>query len=242
MPSEQLRDVLSRTDVSRSDKLLIILASSGQPLPVSEVRKVATEAGLRAAQRWNVSQLLGTAKGLVVRVEEGWALTTRGQKHIDANGYLPRGKASKVVVVDLRKHLDTIGNSDTRNFLSEAISCFEHELYRSAVVLSWVGAVSLLYDYVIRNELGNFNAEAKRRDSKWRSAKTSDDLARMKEHDFMDILEALSIVGKNVKQELQNNCLKFRNACGHPGSLSISQNRVAAHLEILVLNVFSRFA
>ena len=71
-------------------------------------------------------------------------------------------------------------------------------------------------------------------------AKNADDLTRMKEHEFLQVLESISAIGKNVKRELEN-CLNLRNACGHPNSLEIAENRVAAHLEILTLNVFSKF-
>ena len=65
----------------------------------------------------------------------------------------------------------------------------------------------------------------------------------MKESDFLDIIGSppLSILGQNTKEELKNNCLKLRNACGHPGSLAIGENKVAAHLEVLMLNIFSKF-
>jgi hypothetical protein len=85
-----------------------------------------------------------------------------------------------------------------------------------------------------------FNQEAKRRYSKWKEAKSTDDLALMQEYDFLQILAAISVIGKNVKQELEQ-CLQLRNACGHPNSLAIGEHRVASHLEILVLNVYSKF-
>jgi hypothetical protein len=103
-------------------------------------------------------------------------------------------------------------------------------------VLSWVGAVSLLHKYVVDNELSNFNTEATRSDQKWRPEKNTDDLARMKESDFLDVITALSIIGKSVKKEL-GNCLDLRNGCWHPNSLKIGDTRVAAHIEILILNV-----
>jgi len=62
----------------------------------------------------------------------------------------------------------------------------------------------------------------------------------MKEHDFLDVLESISLIGKNVKQELQQS-LQLRNACGHPNSLKIGVNKVSSHIEILILNVFSKF-
>jgi len=54
---------------------------------------------------------------------------------------------------------------------------------------------------------------------KWKAAKTVDDLATMKEAEFLSVLEALSIIGKSVKQEL-DRCLRLRNGCGHPNSRS----------------------
>jgi hypothetical protein len=62
----------------------------------------------------------------------------------------------------------------------------------------------------------------------------------MKESELLDRVAALSILGKNVKEELKK-CLDLRNACGHPNSLKIGPNAVANHLEILLLNVFNRF-
>ena len=110
-------------------------------------------------------------------------------------------------------------------------------LYRSAIVLSWVGAVAVLQEEVLTAHLSAFNTEATRRDRKWRVAKTRDDLGRMKEFELLQILERLSVIGKNVKTELEG-CLKLRNACGHPNSLKVGENKVAAHLETLIQNVF----
>ncbi|GAQ27571.1 hypothetical protein SAMD00023378_1254 [Ralstonia sp. NT80] len=130
--------------------------------------------------------------------------------------------------------------ADVQEFVAEAVACYEARHFRAAVVLSWVGAVSLLYEYVVQHRLVDFNAEAARRDPKWRVAKNEDDLSRMKEYEFLQILEALSVLGKNVKNELEG-CLKLRNGCGHPNSLKLAESRCAAHIEVLVLNVFNVF-
>jgi hypothetical protein len=124
--------------------------------------------------------------------------------------------------------------------VEQAISAFEHKLYRAAVVLSWVGAVSLLYAHVVANELAAFNTEAKKRNAKWKTAKTRDDLTLMGERDFLQILQAISVIGKNVKQELEHR-LDLRNGCGHPNSLVVAESMVSAHLEALTLNVFAKF-
>ena len=88
--------------------------------------------------------------------------------------------------------------------------------------------------------LAALNAEAAKRDAKWKPAKTADNLGKMKEATFLEITESVGMIGKNVKQELEA-CLKLRNACGHPNSLKIGPNKVAAHLETLALNVYALF-
>lgn len=130
---------------------------------------------------------------------------------------------------------------DTRSFVTEAVQCYESELYRAAVVMSWLAAVHVLKSEVLHKHLTAFNAEASRLDPKWKAAKTTDDLGTMKEAKFLDLLVAISVIGKNVKDELQE-CLRTRNGCGHPNSLKVSVNKVASHIEILLLNVLQPLA
>jgi hypothetical protein len=229
---EKLKDLLSSTAYTNTEKLLICLAVDPfGPHEVKSLRSSAVGAGLRKARDWNISQMLGNASELAVRTSDGWELTGAGMQ-----------KVTELVgpAAGLRSHLSKLKSADTKNFLEEAVLCFEGRHYRASVVLAWVGAVSVLYDYVLANKLADFNTEAARRDPKWRTAKTSDDLSRMKEHDFLQVLDAISVVGKNVRQELEA-CLKLRNACGHPNSLQLGEARVAAHVETLLLNVFAKY-
>jgi hypothetical protein len=202
---------------------------------------LAVSVGLREIQKWNVSDLLTKAQGLAVRVEEGWLLTKPGVAFVKSNLLKQDATSTKPSALVLRQHLSSIKNPDTREFMEEAIRCLEADLYRAAVVFSWIGAISVLYDYVIANKLAEFNAEAKRRDTRWKLAVTRDDLALMKESDFLDILAAISVLGKNVKEHLKNTCLNLRNSCGHPSSFKLGKHTVEAHLETLILNVYSKF-
>jgi hypothetical protein len=125
--------------------------------------------------------------------------------------------------------------------VEEAVECYEFELYRSAVVMSWLAAVHVLKKEVHQNHLAEFNAEAAKVDSKWKTAKTLDDIGRMKESDFLNRIAAISVIGKNVKKKLEE-CLDTRNACGHPSSFKVGQLTVASHIEILLLNVLEPYA
>ncbi len=240
--SRLLKDILSTTGLTQLDRILIILSTKPHDsFSIKDIKQLGLIYGIRSISKWNISSHLANSNGKAIRTTQGWEITSKGIEYVKNNLKVSLEKTpQKQIISTLRNHLSQIQNQDTQNFLEEAIKCYEYNLFRSAVVLSWTGAISVLYDYVIANKLSDFNAECTRRNSKWKPAKTKDDLGRLKESDFLGTIAAISIIGKNVKQELEN-CLKLRNSCGHPNSLQISDNRVAAHIEILILNVFSKF-
>jgi hypothetical protein len=234
--------LLADDKLTRLEKLLLVLFWEDEaPKSAKKVIEIAVTNGLKEAKKWNVSDILGRSSGKATSIKEGWIITISGRSFLKEKDYLS-DKASiiKNDISDLRSHLSKIKNADTLSFINESISCLEANQNRAAVVYSWIGAVSLLYDHVVNNHLTSFNTEALKRDAKWKTAKNADDLSRMKEYDFLNVLESISIIGKNVKQELQQ-CLQLRNSCGHPNSLKFGLRRVASHIEILILNVFGKF-
>jgi hypothetical protein len=240
LAEESLKDILHRQDLKKPDKLLAILAvNADTPKTVKQITEIAQRAGFRLDK--NASSILSHSKGLAIRTTEGWELSPHGRRHVAALMGSIIGSPVPTIAAQLRSHLPKITQEETRKFVEQAIQCFESHYYRAAVVLSWVGAVAVLYDFIVSNHLRAFNTEAKRRDNSWKNAKTPDDLARMKESDFLDILEALSVFGKSVKLELKKR-LDLRNGCGHPNSLQVGENMVAAHIESLILNVFSVYS
>jgi len=139
----------------------------------------------------------------------------------------------------LRILIKSIDN-DAKKYIEEAIVCIENDLYRAAVVMTWSAAMHFLKKEVVKNHLNDFNTEAVKANLKWRTAKTSDDLGLMRERDFLDRLVNISLIGKDVKDQLQD-CLTLRNSCGHPNSLKVEKLKVASCVETLILNVFQRF-
>jgi hypothetical protein len=236
-----LKNLLHQSGFSQIDKLLLCTAFEvNSPKSVKTIKDIAKQAGFRIPEKWNVSSLLSRSGGLAIRTDVGWELTNSGKARVAQLAGSAIASFSPKVASSLRAHLSSISNRDTAAFIDEAIRCYETKLYRSAVVLTWVGAISVLYDYVVSYKLTDFNAEALKRNAKWKTAKTKDDLANMKEYDFLQVIHAISVIGKSVKDELEG-CLKFRNGCGHPNSLRIGESRVSGHIETLMLNVFSKF-
>ena len=228
-------------DLARLDKLLLILATFDTGCQVREIGVRAAEGGLRIPRTWNVSDILGRSKGHAIRTPQGWEITEAGEQHLCELGVSNVSSAALRIASNLRVELAKISNPDTRAFVEESIKCYEANLYRSAIVMSWLAAIGVLQRHVFVNHLNSFNAEAKRVDVKWKTAKTTDDIGRMRESEFLDRITAISIVGKNVKAELVT-CLNRRNGCGHPNSLKIGSNTVTHHIEVLLMNVFKPFS
>ena len=242
LDKQSFQTLLVNPALSRQDKLLLTLFwDEESPKSLGQIKQIASENGLRECLKWNISDTLAKAKGKATSIKGNWILTSPGKAYLFSQKYLSEKKSHGVNdAKDLRNHLTSITNPQTKSFLEEAINCLEADQKRAAVVFSWVGAMAVLYDETVKNHLMAFNTEAIKKDVKWKPAKNSDDLGKMKEFDFLNILESISLIGKNVKQELQQ-CLQLRNGCGHPNSLKIGVRRVAAHIEILILNVFSKF-
>lgn len=237
---DSLKALLSQPSLNRNNALLLILAYSECSIKsVADIKVIAKSCGLRSIDKWNVSNVLARLKGDAVRLEKGWEITHSGLKKLSDEKLLAKQPFASANS-SLRTYLEKMPECTTKEFIKETISALEYDLTRSAVVLSWVGAISVLYEYTLMHKLAEFNAEALRRDSKWKDASTQDDLCKMKEFNFLEVLEGISVIGKNCKKQLQD-CLALRNSCGHPNTLAIGENMVAAHVEALLLNVFMKF-
>lgn len=236
---EQLKIWLQQDGLTRLDKLLLMLAAYGRPVSLMEIRAKALSMGCNTL-KWNISDIFSRGKGATLQVFGKYELSEKGKARLLELGIQSMSPAAVQVAVDLRKHLSNVIDADTRSFVEEAIKCYEARLFRSAIVMSWLAAVDVLEKEVVANHLSPFNAEARRVNPKWKDASNADEIGLMNESDFLNRLMAISIIGKNRKQRLEQ-ALNLRNGCGHPNSLKVGQNEVAAHVEALLQNVFEVF-
>ena len=139
------------------------------------MKERANEAGFQLPRNWNPSNSLGRSKGMAIRTPKGWEITESGKLHLRNLGVSKISPAAIQVATDLREILSKINDSEIRSFLEEAIGCYEAQFFRSAIVMSWTGAVAVLHKYVHSNYLTEFNNEAKRVNSRCRDAISQDD-------------------------------------------------------------------
>lgn len=241
LTNEQLEGVLNKQGISNQDRALCCLALD--PLKVrtvTEIRDIGVDAGWRGAKTVNLSLYLGRAEGLAILVREGWKLTLPGRDHVGGLAGSTKSAVPTALTKTLREHAAKLKNVDTRAFVEEAIECVEHGQKRAAIVLSWVGAMAVLYDHVIDKKLTDFNAAGAKKYKWWTPVATADDLSDLKESEFLQVLYEASIIGKSVKDDLEP-CLKRRNGCGHPNSFKVGEAAVANHVETLIQNVFEKY-
>jgi hypothetical protein len=240
LDNEGLKAAIHKPGLKQLDKVLILLLTDdARPKPPREIKQIGVSVGLRAIKNWNLSKMLGRSKGLAIAVTGGWEVSHQGREHLTNLGIIGDRLIAQQATT-LRALLPKISSAQNREFIEEAVGCYEAKNLRAAAVLSWVGAVAILYDHVLKHALAKFDAENKRRNPKAKTITTADDLSDIKEFDFLDMLHAISVLGKSVKNELKQ-CLQFRNGCGHPNSLKIGETRVASHLETLINNVYRKF-
>jgi hypothetical protein len=231
---------LQQDELSRADRVLLTIASLDQPVKSAAIMERAREAGCNMS-KWNIADILTKAKGITIRLPAGHEVSEKGYARLEQLGVSKLPAAAAKIAQDLRKHMANIKDDTTRAFVEEAIKCHEAALYRSAIVMSWIAAAAVLQQEVVAKHLAAFNAEVVRIDKKWKPATTTDDVGKMREAEFLDRLVGIKMIGKNVKTQL-GNALDLRNGCGHPNSLKVGANAVAAHIEMLLLNVFDTFS
>ena len=83
------------------------------------------------------------------------------------------GRQSTIAVSQLLKDLPAkVPNVAEREFLNEALICFQHNAYRAAIVMTWNLAYSHLLEFILARHLPAFNIEYQAMlPGKWAKAK-----------------------------------------------------------------------
>jgi hypothetical protein len=245
-----LRESLARRDVSKTDKYLLIVAMHDGPMKANDIRAVARQNGWREGAKSIPGDLLRQTKNSIY-LPTGWTVTEACKRSLADRGLMNPAGVLTPVTEALERYLTDVHDPDKARFVEEAIQCVKNKAYRSAIVLTWVGAVYLLYQHVLNNKLAEFNQEGHRRSQKnqkdeknqkkeWKNKASVDDLAALREAEFLNMLEHIGIVTKAEQKELQN-CLDRRNTAGHPNSASFEEVTVGAHIHELISKVYSKY-
>lgn len=128
-----------------------------------------------------------------------------------------------------------------KEFLKEAIDCFEIGANRAAIIMTWILAMDHLFAYIIEHKLADFNlALSKDKGVKISAVAQRDDFTEIKETKFIELCRAAGIVSNDVRKILDQK-LGTRNSCAHPSGVTINKSKVIDFIEDLVDNVILKF-
>ncbi|BBE32736.1 hypothetical protein [Sphingosinicella microcystinivorans] len=128
-----------------------------------------------------------------------------------------------------------------KEFLKEAINCFEIGANRAAIVMTWILAMDHLFAYILAHKLADFNtALSKDKGVKITSVSKRDDFTEIKETKFIELCRSAGIVSNDVRKILDQK-LGTRNSCAHPSGVTVNKSKVIDFIEDLVDNVILKF-
>lgn len=128
-----------------------------------------------------------------------------------------------------------------KEFLKEAIDCFEIGANRAAIIMTWILAMDHLFAYILAHKLAKFNlALLKDNSVKINFVSQRDDFAEIKETKFIELCRAAGVVSNDIRKILDQK-LGTRNSCAHPSGVTINKSKVIDFIEDLVDNVIMKF-
>jgi hypothetical protein len=240
-----LVDLVSSGELGRIEILIVVLSSLEQPAPVSAVIAKAASVGARGVRDWNVSMYFGRYPKWVSNVGSGWRLTSAGVDKARDLGMSLRSPIVTATAKSLEAVVRGISDKHRRDFLSDALLCFDKAAYRPAVVYSWVGAVWILQQRIVTGERDAFNKAGIARFNKngredFRPITTLESFGRLQEADLLQLAEDIGLIHKSLHAQLKQR-LGLRNGSGHPNSMVVDEHTCAAHINFLIENVYKVF-
>jgi hypothetical protein len=132
---------------------------------------------------------------------------------------------------------------DYRPYIEEALSCYQHGLYRAAILMVWAAIIQHLYSVAgsHRGGLAAFESANKTRfgtSRNHREIKKQDDFLYLGERDFIQLGEDAGMFNRNARRLLQER-LDLRNLCGHPTQYRPGREETVIFIESLLLNILS---
>lgn len=130
-----------------------------------------------------------------------------------------------------------------RSYLQEALTCYEHGLYRAAILMVWSAVIQHLYTTAgTRNggvrDFEKANLARFGTMKKYRRIRKQDDFLYLGEKDFIQLGEDAGMFNRNAR-DLLHERLKLRNLCGHPTGYTVGREEAVVFIESLTLNVLS---
>lgn len=133
--------------------------------------------------------------------------------------------------------------SEYRDYLNEAVDCYENRCYRGSVLMVWSAVMEHLYQTVSSHKDGIRLIEAANlqrfaSSKNYRTIRKRDDLLYLSDANFFFLCEDSGLLNKNARMLLTEK-LNLRNRCGHPTRYVIAREETVIFIESLINNILS---
>ena len=180
-----------------------------------------------------------TKPRILVPKNEGYSFHRNAKKDLDK--VFLGNKLVQKTNIDLRQLLKKIKSLEQKNFLEEAINCFEIDARRASMIMTWLLTMDTIFEYILNKKLNNFN-QAIQAHGKYKKIIISkkDDFNEIKEVDFIELLRVAKII-TNDQRKILDQKLGTRNTSAHPNSIKIGKASTIAYIEDLIENIITKF-
>lgn len=177
----------------------------------------------------------------MIRDSAGFRLVKSVRDQFDAR-YGQRG--TTVAVERLLADLPgKVPDTAERDFLSEALVCFQNSAFRASIVMTWNLTFFHLCTYVLTKKLAEFNAEYPIRFAGLHKKakapiimKYEDFASDLKESEVIEICRSANIINRDQYNALARQ-IGRRNSAAHPSSTAITVLQAEEFIHDLVTNV-----
>lgn len=222
-------------------------------ITVLEKESVSTAAGiercfeiLRVPKYSNISTYLsrhskrgGTCK--FVKSISGYQLSRNVQLQIQKT--LHSGPAKIETSHLLRGLVPKLADPHDKQFLQEAIDCYEIGARRASIVMVWLLTIYHLCSFIHSKELLAFNVVlAKNTDKRIKISSISkfDDFSEIPEGKLIEFARSANVISNDVRKILDTK-LGIRNTCAHPSAISVSEVKATEFIIDLIENVILKY-
>lgn len=187
-----------------------------------------------------VPQMSKSKPPIFLKINKGYTLHRNIKKELEKNYCEDIHEIE--VSSKLRDLLAIVKSIEQKNFLEEAIKCFEVRAYRASIILCWLLTMDVLYEYALKTiNLGAFNLAIQSHGKyKKLSLSKKDDFSDIKESDFIELLRVSKLISNDIRKILDEK-LGIRNSTAHPNSIQIDDYKAIAFIQDLINNVVNKY-
>jgi len=203
-----------------------------------DIKSVFEEAQLSTPS--NIHQCFSNLKRLKILLPRGKGYCFEISKYNQLEASLGGPHFKVQTISDLRKLLPQIASPEGKNYLQEAIDCFECGAYRATILMTWLLVVDHLQEHIMNKRLNDFNTALQEQKLKTKQVTNKSDFTDFKEEKFIEVCRSAGVITNNERKILDEK-LGIRNSASHPNRISFGEAKTVAFVEDLIQNIYVHF-